>query len=211
MKQTETDEIYRNVPLEEIPWNIETPPDAIVQLIETGKVNPCRALDIGCGVGNYAIYLAGKGFDVTGIDISPKAIELARKNAAEKKVECNFIVADLLGDLLEIINKPFDFAYDWEVMHHVYPGERKKFAGNVYNILNQGAKYLSVCFSDRDTTFGGSGKYRNTRLGTILYFSSEKEMDDLFRPYFQILDLKTIEISGKSVTHLVNYCFMEKK
>jgi SAM-dependent methyltransferase len=211
MKQTETDEIYRNVPLEEIPWNIETPPDAIVQLIEAGKVNPCRALDIGCGAGNYAIYLAGKGFDVTGIDISPKAIELATKNAAEKKVECNFIVADLLDDLLDIINKPFDFAYDWEVMHHVYPGERKKFARNIYKILNHGAKYLSVCFSDRDTTFGGSGKYRNTRLGTILYFSSEKEIDDLFRPYFQILDLKTTEISGKSVNHLVNYCFMEKK
>ena len=126
MKQTETDEIYRKVPLEEIPWNIETPPDAIVQLIETGKVNPCRALDIGCGAGNYAIYLTGKGFDVTGIDISPKAIELARKNAAEKKVECNFIVADLLGDLLDIVNKPFDFAYDWEVMHHVYPGGKEK-------------------------------------------------------------------------------------
>ena len=58
MKQVEMDKIYRNMPLEEIPWNIETPPDALVELIESGKVKPCKTIDFGCGAGNYAIYLA---------------------------------------------------------------------------------------------------------------------------------------------------------
>jgi len=41
MKQVEPDEIYRNVPLKEIPWNIETPPDVLVQLVESGKGSGC--------------------------------------------------------------------------------------------------------------------------------------------------------------------------
>jgi methylase of polypeptide subunit release factors len=86
MKQVETDEIYRNVRLTEIPWNTETPPDAIVQLVNSGKIKPCKTIDLGCGAGNYAIYLAGKGFNVTGIDLSPMAVKFAKENAKEKKV-----------------------------------------------------------------------------------------------------------------------------
>ena len=211
MKQNETEEIYKNVPLEEIPWNIEIPPEEIVNLVESGMVTPCKTIDIGCGAGNYALYLAEKGFEVTGIDISPTVINLARKNADTKKIISNFIVADILGDLSEIVNKPFDFAYDWEVLHHIYPVDRDIFAVHVHRLLNPGAKYLSVCFSDQDATFGGTGKYRNTSLGTTLYFSSENEIEKLFRPHFQILDLRTLEINAEFGIHHVNYCFMEKK
>lgn len=211
MEQVEMDRIYRNIPLEEIPWNIETPPDALVELVESGKVEPCKTIDLGCGAGNYAIYLASKGFDVTGVDISPMAIKIVKENAKEKRVKCNFLVADVLGDLEEVVKGTFDFAYDWELLHHIFPEKRKKYVENVHRILNPGGKYLSVCFSEKDPQFGGSGKYRETPLGTILYFSSEDELRDLFDPYFNIIDLRTIEISGKFAPHIANYTFMEKK
>ncbi len=210
MTQVEMDKIYRNMPLEEIPWNIETPPDALVELIESGKVKPCKTIDFGCGAGNYAIYLASVGFDVTGIDISQSAIKTAKENAKKKRVKCNFLVADVLGDLDEV-KQTFDFAYDWELLHHTYPARRKRYVENVYRILNPRGNYLSVCFSEKDPQFGGSGKYRETPLGTILYFSSEDESRDLFEPYFNIKELKTIEISGKFAPHIANYAFMEKK
>ena len=44
MKQDEMDRIYRNTSLEEIPWNVETPPDALVELVEIGKVKPCKTM-----------------------------------------------------------------------------------------------------------------------------------------------------------------------
>lgn len=195
---------------EEIPWNIETPPEALVNLVESGEVKPCKAIDLGCGAGNYAIYLSGKGFDVTGVDISPTAIKLAEENAKKKEVKSSFIVADVLGDLNEV-KETFDFAYDWEVLHHIFPEKRKIYLKNVYRLLKAGGKYLSVCFNEKDPQFGGSEKYRETRLGTILYFSSEEELRSLFGPYFNIIELKTIEISGKTASHLVNYAFMERK
>ena len=78
-------------------------------------------------------------------------------------------------------------------------------------MLNPKGEYLSVCFSEKDPEFGGSGKYRTTPLGTILYFSSEDDLKDLFTPRFTIIDLRTIEISGKFAPHLANYCFAESK
>lgn len=136
--------IYRKIPLNEIPWNIETPPNVLVELVDSGKVKPCKTIDLGCGTGNYAIYLASVGFDVTGIDISPTAIKIAKENAKKKGIKCNFLVADVLGNLNEVKEK-FDFAYDWELLHHIFPEQRRIYIENVYKILNPRGKYLSVC------------------------------------------------------------------
>lgn len=210
MKQVEIDDIYKNVPLDKIPWNSNAPPEAIVELVNSGKVKPSRAVDLGCGAGNYAVYLAARGFNVTGIDASPTAVGIARENAKKRNAVCTFLVADVLGDLSELAGK-FDFAYDWELLHHIFPVNRKKYAANVSDLLVRGGKYLSVCFSEKDPSFGGAGKYRGTQLGTLLYFSSEEELRNLFRAHFTILELKTIVIRGRMAPHQVVYAWMEKK
>ena len=51
---------------------------------KSGMVRPCLAIDLGCGAGNYAVWLAGLGFAVTGVDSSPAAIRIARGKAAEE-------------------------------------------------------------------------------------------------------------------------------
>ena len=210
MKTVDIDEIYRRIPLDKIPWNIDTPPDALVELVRSGKVKPCRTIDLGCGAGNYAIYLAGLGFDVTGVDSSPTAIKYAREKAEKLGVACSFIVADLLGDLNEVQGK-FDFGYDWELLHHIMPVDRDTYVKNVASLLNPGATYFSVCFSEDDPQFGGTGKIRETPIGTMLYFSSESEIRDLFDPYFAIEELRTIEISGKYGPHRAIYALSKRR
>ncbi len=204
------DDIYKNVPLAEIPWNIETPPQLLVELIDNGTIKPCKAIDLGCGAGNYAIYLASRGFDATGVDFSAEAINIAKQNAKKKNVQCAFYVVDIVNELTDL-KQTWDFAYDWGVLHHIFPQYRPKYVRNVHRILNPNAKYLSLCFSEKDTAFEGSGKYRKTPTGSLLYFSSEDELRELFSPYFKILDLRTVEIAGKFENHSFNYCFMEKK
>ena len=210
MKNVDMDEIYRRIPKEEIPWNMEEPPKELTALVEGGKVAPCKTIDMGCGAGNYAIYLAGKGFDVTGVDISAAAVKIAEDNAKKKGVICKFTAADLLGELKEV-EGTFDFAYDWEVLHHIYPEQREKYVQNVHGKLNPKGCYLSLCFSEKSSQFGGEGKYRETPLGTTLYFSSEEELRGLFEPYFIIEELRTIEVSGKFAPHLAVYAFMVKR
>jgi SAM-dependent methyltransferase len=210
MKYADIDRIYRNVPLDNLPWNSETPPDALVRLVQDGKVRPCRTIDLGCGAGNYAIYLAGLGFEVTGVDNSPTAIKIAEEHAEKQGVRCRFIVADLIGNLHEVTDT-FDFAYDWEFLHHIFPEDREAYIRNVHKITNPSATYFSVCFSEEDSQFGGNGKYRGTRIGTRLYFSNESEIRELVSPYFTVRELKTIEVSGKSGSHKAVYLLAERR
>jgi len=204
------EDIYKNIPPEEIPWDIESPPEVLMDLIDSGSIKPCNTIDLGCGTGNYSIYLSQKGFNVTGIDISPTAISIAKKRAIKKKAECNFQIADITKEFVKP-DELFDFAFEWEVLHHIYPEKRNKYVRMVYNLLNPGAKYLSICFSDLSRHFETSGKYRKTPIGTILYFSSEDELTKLFSSFFIIDQLTTIEIKGKGLKHKVNFAYMHKK
>jgi SAM-dependent methyltransferase len=210
VEYVDMDEIYRSLPREGIPWNREEPPGILVDLVESGRVRPCDAVDLGCGLGNYAIYLAGKGFSVTGIDISPTAVMMAEKNAEMKGVKCRFVVADVLGELAEFFDG-FDFAWDWELLHHIFPQDRDRYVRNVHSMLRRNGQYLSVCFSGEDTHFGGEGKFRRTHIGTVLYFSSEDELGKLFEPYFKILELKTVQVGGPPAPHQAVCAFMSKK
>jgi len=209
MIKDQMEKIYSTIPPEQIPWNKETPPDILKHLVESGKITPCKVIELGCGTGNSLIYLSTKGFDPTGIDISETAIDIAKKSASEKGVKCNFITADILGDLSGIHDE-YDFVYDWQVLHHIFPEDREKYINNVYRLLKPGGQYLSVCFSEDSPQFGGKGKYRKTPLETVLYFSSEDEIRELFGPVFEIEELKTVDIEGNVGTHRAIYALSKK-
>jgi cyclopropane fatty-acyl-phospholipid synthase-like methyltransferase len=204
------EQIYRDMPLEDIPWNAPHPPAILVEAIDAKKIEPCQTVDLGCGAGNYAVWLARQGFDVTGIDISERAVEHARELAVRMEVSCRFEAADLLGNLKKFRGQ-FDFAYDWEVLHHVFPETRESFVSNVHSMLRPDGMYLSICFSESDPSFGGKDKYRQTPLGTTLYFSSEDELRDLFEPLFHVCELSTVEVAGKYQSHRVNQAWLKRR
>ena len=210
MIKDQMEKIYRSIPLDKIPWNIETPPDILQKIVKTEKIKPCKLIELGCGTGNYVIYLSSKGFDATGVDISKTAIEIATNSASKKGINCNFISSDVLGDMTEV-QDAFDFAYDWELLHHIFPQDREKYINNVHRLLNPEGMYLSVCFSEKSPQFGGVGKYRKTPLDTVLYFSSESEIVSLVEPFFEIEKLETVEIQGKFAPHRAIYAFMKKR
>ncbi len=210
MLKDQMEKIYKDLPLEKIPWNMETPPSILQDIVNTEKIKPCRVIEFGCGAGNYVIYLASKGFDATGVDFSKPAVEIAKKSASKRGVNCNFISSDVLGDMTEI-QDTFDFAYDWELLHHIFPEDRETYINNVHRLLNPEGIYLSVCFSEKSPEFGGAGKYRKTPLDTVLYFSSESEIVSLVEPLFEIEELETVEIEGKYGPHIAVYAFLKKR
>jgi SAM-dependent methyltransferase len=205
------DTIYRDLGIEAIPWNIEDPPDTLVELIESGRVRPCDAVDLGCGLGNHALWLATLGFRVTGIDLSEEAVSRAEQVAADRGIDCTFLVLDLSVDMVDL-NRTFDLAYDWKVLHHVFPERRAAWARNVHSLLRPGGTYVSVCFSDAEPTgFPGNGKYRTTPLGTTLYLSSEDEIRAVFEERFELEVVETIIVPGKSQPHTAVKCVMVRR
>ena len=82
--------------LEDIPWEIEKHPEELDFILKNKFFKGQQVLDIACGSGNYSIYLAKLGFDVTGIDISENAIVIAKEKAKVAKAKINFICGDFL-------------------------------------------------------------------------------------------------------------------
>jgi len=76
------------------PWDIGPRPE-LVDLVHTGRLSPGRAIDLGCGTGSNAVFLAERGFDVTGIDFAPAAIAKARRRAVKAGVAVRFLEDDL--------------------------------------------------------------------------------------------------------------------
>ena len=197
--KTQMDSLYRELPPDRIPWNMSAPPDELVALVESGWVRPCDAVDLGCGAGNYAVWLAETGFSMTGLDLSTVALSMAQQLAEKRAVSCRFLQVDLTQPLANAdLVAGFDFAYDWEVLHHVFPEQREVFVANVHRMLRPGGKYFSLCFSEHDRYFEGTGHLRRSHIGTDLYFSSESEMRMLFERWFRIEDLDTVTVPGKS-------------
>jgi len=210
MVKEQMNKIYSGMGLDNIPWNVETPPEILQNLIRSKKLSPCKIIELGCGAGNYVRYFSKMGFNATGVDISEKAIDIAKVLAEKADVTCEFIVADVLGDMSEIKSK-YDFVYDWELLHHIFPEDRNKYVENVHRLLKTHGHYLSVCFSEASTQFGGVGKYRKTPIGTILYFSSEAEIESLFGKLFHVEELKSVDIKAKQGVHKAVYALVRQK
>ncbi|MDR2984352.1 MAG: class I SAM-dependent methyltransferase [Nocardiopsaceae bacterium] len=78
------------------PWEQTDPPEPLAALVEGPEaLTPGAMLDVGCGTGHYAIYCARKGWNVTGIDVVPRALSEARRNASSAGVEVRFLQADI--------------------------------------------------------------------------------------------------------------------
>ena len=202
-------------------WTSTEPPEELVELIKTGEIKPGKVLDVGCGEGFYSIYLASKGFEVTGIDLSENAIKLAKQNAENVGANINFIAMDL--EDIDKLNEKFDFILEWAILHHIIPEKRKRYVEKLSKLLNENGKYFSLCFNINDRKSGKGQKFKEitgseTRpeggrrpVGAKLYFSKLEELKELFTPYFKIIKNKVYEKSGVGGDNTWNYFFMEIK
>jgi len=192
----EWDLVYRKYPLESLPWELGKPRRILVDLVEKGLIKEGKVLDICCGAGTNAVYLAEKGFQVTGIDISSKAIEYARRKAEEKNVNVKFLVENFLN--LPFGEGEFDFVFDMGCFHHVKVKERSIFIKGVYRVLKRGGLYLMVCFSDRN--------------GFAWNHFTRQQIVELFSDYFEIRSIEHVEsVEGDGYVRYFYSVLMEKK
>ncbi len=121
------------------PWDVPAR-EELVSLVESEQIKPCRSIDLGCGTGENAIYLAQKGFGVTGVDYAEAAIEEARGRAKLAGVDANFIVDDLTN--LKHASGSFDFLVDYGVLDDLRPQQRSLYIDNILPLTRPGSRYL---------------------------------------------------------------------
>lgn len=147
-------DVYEGKP----PWEIDTPQLAIVKLEQAGKIIG-DVLDIGCGTGCNAIYLAERGHHVTGFDLIPQAIEQANARLAGRPLPVRFLTASALK--LPDLGQLFDTAIDAGVFHVFNDKDRLRYSENVHRCLKPGARLYLICFSEHQT--GTEGPRRMTQ------------------------------------------------
>lgn len=121
------------------PWDLGAR-EELVSLVESERIKPCRAIDLGCGAGANTIYLAQRGFKMTGVDYAKAAIEKAQARAKEAGVEVNFIIDDLTN--LQHVSGTFDFLLDYGVLDDLRLPQREPYLQNMLPLTRPGSRYL---------------------------------------------------------------------
>lgn len=125
------------------PWDIG-PRVELVQLVESGRLKPCRVLDLGSGTASNCVFLAQHGFDVTGVDFAQSAVELGRKRAREAGVNVNFVQDDLTN--LQNVRGTFDLLVDYGTLDDLRPSQRDLYLKNILPLTHAGTQFVLFCF-----------------------------------------------------------------
>ena len=128
------------------PWDIGRPQPAFGALAKSGKLVG-SVLDVGCGTGEHALMAASFGHDALGVDLSSRAIDLAKAKAVDRGIDARFSVADALqlGDL----DEQFDTVLDCGLFHVLDDDARERYVTSLAGVLPRGARFQMLCFSDR--------------------------------------------------------------
>jgi SAM-dependent methyltransferase len=152
------------------PFLVDWPDESLVSWLDDGLLSPGRVLELGCGNGRNAAYLAGRGCRVDAVDFSARAIERARERAAGSVTfQCSSIFDASVPD------GAYDLVYDSGCFHHVAPHRRRDYLGLVDRALRPGGRFGLVCFRPE----GGSGLtdqevYERGSLGGGLGYSEDR-------------------------------------
>ncbi len=173
---------------------------------ELNKSGAKRVLDLGCGSGWLAVYLARQGFEVVGVDVSAQAINLANTWARQEDLKISFEVGD--ASQLQYQADSFDAVVANSIFEHFPIKQAQVLTDKVNSMLKVGGVFVG-CF---DKVGGGPGEYYTLEDGTHVYTDKARkgmmlrryeleELQDLFKAFKA---MKNDEVDGGSIFLVAN-------
>ena len=159
-----------------LPWDTGRPSSELQRVVSRIAMQPCRALELGCGTGTNCVWMAQQGFEVTGVDVAPLAVEQAKTRALDAGVEVHFVVGDVLH--LPDLDGPFAFFFDRGCYHAVRRSAPEMYAPSVARQLVAGGRGLILAGNAREPQDPGPPVV------------AEQQLRDELGQVFQILEVR---------------------
>jgi 2-polyprenyl-3-methyl-5-hydroxy-6-metoxy-1,4-benzoquinol methylase len=183
-------------------WESTRPVGALVELFDREGFRPRTALELGCGDGLNAVFMASRGCRVTAVDVSPTALEMAREKQREAGVEVDWVEGDAFG--LEPRPEPYDLVFDRGLLHHLPVFRFEDYKELVADRLAPGGHFHLICHhvSTRptvalDATYGGAmGKLLGLLTGPLVETGcgfTDEELRQIFSDRFEIESIELID------------------
>jgi cyclopropane fatty-acyl-phospholipid synthase-like methyltransferase len=141
------------------PWDVGKPQQAFIDV--ANKIHG-SVLDAGCGTGDIALFLAGRGNNVTGVDYLEEPVRRAKLKAAEQKLAVTFLVKDATA--LKDWNERFDTVVDSGLFHVFSDDDRKKYVAGLATVLKPGGRLYLMCFSNEEPGTDGPRRVSKQEL-----------------------------------------------
>lgn len=163
------------------PWDIGRPQPFFLRLAESGAFTG-RVLDAGCGTGEHSLLAAASGADVTGVDVSVRAIDQAKEKAASRGLDVRFEVGDALN--LGQLGTTFDASIDSGLFHVFNDEDRAKYVASLASVMKSGGTSYLMCFSENQP--GGFGPRRVTQAELRAAFSDGWTVTEIIPAVFEV-------------------------
>lgn len=192
-----------------VPFFVEWPDETLAGDFERDVLRAGHVLELGCGNGRNATYLAARGCTVDAIDFSEAAIAWAKGRAQNVGgPPVRYVCASLFD--LEIEPASYDIVYDSGCFHHVAPHRREAYLTFVCNALKPGGVLSMICLTpDAGCRLTDLQVYEQRTLGGGFGYS-EAELQQMFEPSFEIVESRRMnemnsdaELYGKNILHAV--------
>ena len=129
-----------------VPFFRDAPDESLVAWHAAGLLPAGgRALDLGCGPGRNALWLARQGFEVDAVDLSATALEWGRERARTAGVDVRFVEGDAFEP--DVVQGEYDLVYDSGCFHHLPPHRRLSHRWLLERVLRPGGAFGLVCFA----------------------------------------------------------------
>jgi SAM-dependent methyltransferase len=173
--------LYKIQKVETMPWYNEILDSDLEDELARRKITNGKFLDLGTGPATQAVWLAKRGFNVIGSDLSETAIKRATSVYANEK-NIDFVVDDILNSKLKA--NEFDYIFDRGCFHVLLPVDRQRYITKIKQILRNNGILFLKCFSDKEPRQEGPYKF------------SQDEIMDLFNKHFGMVDIKETVYQG---------------
>jgi len=167
------------------PWDGEVPARELVNFIESQAVAPCRFLELGCGTGTDAVFLASRGFEVTAVDIAPLAIERARAKIERAGAAVEILQRNVLQ--FEPFEPPWPLIYDCGLYHCIRREHAEAYVEKLAALCQPGGTYLTLA-GNADDPDDVPGPPRVTATQIASEMERHFELVELRRTYFDRSD-----------------------